>query len=74
MGFERSVMAKVAYLLTRPLPPHLKYRILGPISESEFRHILDMYGVVPQEDDPEPQEQPQSVKLAPKRGDSAYTE
>ena len=74
MEFERSVMAKVAYLLTRPLPPHLKYRILGPISEAEFRHILDRYGVVPREGDPEPEEHPQSVQLARKCGDSACTE
>ena len=67
-------MAKVAYLITRPLPPHLKYQILGPIPRADFRHILDRYGVVPQADDREPQKQQQSEKLARKRGDSACTE
>ena len=44
-------MTKIAYLKTRPLPPNLKYRILGPISEAEFQKILRAYGVVPSDQD-----------------------
>lgn len=59
---------------TRPLPPHLKYRSLDPISEVEFRHILDRYGVMPREDGRAPEERPQPGKPARKRGDSVCTE
>ena len=71
MGFERSVMAKVAYLVTRPIPPHVKYRIVGP---ADFRDILDRYGVVPEPADPEPKERPRVVASPLKCGDNACTE
>lgn len=44
-------MTKFAYLKTRPLPPNLKYKILGPISKAEFDKILKAYGVVSSDQD-----------------------
>jgi len=38
-------MTKSVTIKTRPLPPNLKYKILGPISKAEFQRWLRAYGV-----------------------------
>ena len=51
-----------AYIKTRPLPPNLKYKILGHISKADFQKVLRAYGVVEQKDKPQIEITPEMTK------------